>query len=153
ADCSSDAVAILKTSITSLDFYYKNWIRRREESNGYEGAGIGPGIIQYLRSKAAAFDPASLLNGRLAASYDPKREQETDEFVKEIYKIFRDNAIRLYLTDIKTGKTEGKAERRFLAWPNAAENYDGKNGHYLTNNVLAYFVPETVHVFDQKTTN
>src|SRR5260221_12096490 len=66
ADCSSSSVAILKTGITSLDFFSKNWIRRREESNGYEGAGIGPGIIEYLRSEDADYDPGSLRNGRLS---------------------------------------------------------------------------------------
>jgi len=142
ADCSSSSVAILKTGITSLDFYSK-WTRRREESNGYEGACIGPGIVQYLRSKDADYDPASLRSGRLSATYDPKREQEMDAFVKELYRIFKEHAIELYWTDIKTGKTNDKIQRGFLAWPDAAKNYDGKNGHYLTDHAFAYFIAKT----------
>jgi hypothetical protein len=152
ADCSSSSVAILKTGITSLDFYCRNWIRRREESNGYEGPDIGPGIIQYFPSEDADYDPGSLRNGRLSATYDPEREPEMDVFVKEVYKIFKENAIDLYFTDRRTGKTNDKAQRGFLAWPNAAQNYDGKNGHYLTSHALAYFVtkPSTSSIKKQR---
>ena len=78
AGCSSSMVAILKTGITSMDFYSKTWVGRRTESNGYDGAQIGPGIIQFLRSKPAHYDPKSLRNGRLSATYNPDTEHDMD---------------------------------------------------------------------------
>lgn len=139
-DCSSSSVVILKPDIVTIASYSKR-VRLREESNGYEGARIGPGLIQFLRSKHADYDPQSLQNGRLSATYDPKRDQAMDIFVKSVYKIFKKYQVKLYCINRDTGEIGDKANASFFSWSDAARSYDGKDGCYLTCHKLLYFVP------------
>lgn len=90
----------------------------------------------------ADYAPDGLRNGRLAASYNPTKEPETNKFVKRVWKLFKKGAEKLYFIDPETGKVQEKPETRFFGWPDAAKNFNGENGRYLTNHAFAYFVPE-----------
>ncbi|MFK0087457.1 hypothetical protein ACIQUS_09180 [Pseudomonas sp. NPDC090755] len=142
ADCHNDTPqhSIWNKAILSTVEYSKNFIFRNESKNCYFGATVGPGLIQYIRSSKADYDDVCLRNGRLSSSYDPKSDPRTDSFVKETFKILKKGARRVYLVNRKTGKTEEKPEIHFFAWPDAADEYNGHNGKFLTNNSLAYFI-------------
>lgn len=120
--------------------YSSNYIFPNENNEFYFGATIGPGLIQYIRSNLADYDTTCLRNGRLSSSYDPKKDPETHSFVNETFKILRKGAAKIYLIDRKSGRVSDKPETQFFAWPDAAEQYNGQNEKYLTNNALAYFV-------------
>ncbi|MND72519.1 hypothetical protein D3C80_640700 [compost metagenome] len=141
-ECCNDSPqhSIWNKLILPEHIYSKDYIFPNENKNSYFGATIGPGLIQYIRSKPADYDSACLRNGRLSASYDPKVDPTTDFFVKAIFKIVKKGAIDIYLIDRKNGNVSEKPETLFFAWPDAANRYNGQNGKYLTNNAFAYFV-------------
>ncbi|BDM22958.1 hypothetical protein KMS_R27150 [Pseudomonas sp. LRP2-20] len=141
-ECHSDSPqhSIWNKLILPEHIYSKNYIFPNENKRSYFGATVGPGLIQYIRPHIADYDPSCLRNGRLSASYDPKKDPATDLFVKTVFKIARKGAVDVFLVDRKTGNTSDKPETHFLAWPDAANCYNGQDGSYLTNNAFAYFV-------------
>lgn len=141
-ECHNDSPqhSIWNKLILPEHIYSKNYIFPNEDRNSYFGATVGPGLIQYIRPNIADYDPTCLRNGRLSASYDPKKDPATDLFVKTVFKIARKGAMQLFSIDRKSGNISEKPENNFLAWPDAASYYNGQNGKYLTNNAFAYFV-------------
>lgn len=139
AHCNSRG-AIINEKIVSIDLYKKNLIFLSSDETHYTGSMIGNGLIQFLGSSEAEFSPGCLNNGCLAATYNPETEQETEIFVKAVWKLFKNNAVRLYWVNQETGQVNEKPESRFFAWPDAAEKYDGSKGNYLANHAFAYFV-------------
>ncbi|EAS1882910.1 hypothetical protein HM25_002489 [Salmonella enterica subsp. enterica serovar Carno] len=132
--------SIWNSDILPLKEYEEKFIFPDANAGGYFGATIGRGLIQYIRPQKAGYDSYSLLNGRLAASYDQKQDPETDLYVKTVWKLFKNNAKKVYAIDRKTGEISSRPETRFFAWPDAAKKYRGKEGRYLTNNAMAYFI-------------
>lgn len=133
---------IIDTNILSIECFKNEYIAPHPAGSGYMGGWVGEGLIQFLGSKNADYAPDCLRNGRLAASYDPIEDPETDKFVKTVWKLFKKGAKKLYFIDRETGKVQEKPETRFFAWPDAAKKFNGENGHYLTNHAFAYFLPK-----------
>jgi hypothetical protein len=46
----------------------------------------------------------------------------------------------VYAVDRASGETARRAERKLIAWPDAAARFDGIDGRYLTNHTEAWFV-------------
>lgn len=137
---NSPQYSIWDSSILNISDYIEKYIFHDENQETYFGATIGPGLIQFIRSNPADYEKKCLRNGRLSSSYDAKEDPLTDLFVKTVFKIFKKGARKVYLVDRESGRLADKPETQFFAWPDAAEQYNGKEGKYLTNNALVYFV-------------
>ena len=135
--------SIINTDILSIEDYKKKYVIHYPGAN-YDGAMVGEGLVRFSCSTMAGYAPGSLMNGRLTASYDVVKQPETDKFVKEVWKIFKKGAKKVYLINRETGQIADKPETRFFAWPDAAKKFNGENGHYLTNHAFAYFVAKDV---------
>lgn len=143
ADCHGDPYShaiIINTSILELETYRRNYVGKPvAEREEYDGAPVGPGLIQFLRSRQAGYLPDGLRNGRLAASYDPETDPATDAFVKAVWKLCRKHGKKLYGIDPKTGHyITDKPLSRFIAWPDAIARYDQVDGLFLSNNTMCY---------------
>ncbi|WP_396332206.1 hypothetical protein [Burkholderia anthina] len=136
-------VVILDEAICTAERYTREFVGLHPGGGSYMGGNVGPGMIQFLRSREADYAPGSLRDGRLSASYDPNTEQAMDVFVKTVWKVFKKFARKTYLVDRETGVVGEKSETRFFAGPDAAEEFNGTNGKYLTNNALVYFVAKS----------
>ncbi len=133
-------VVIIDETICTVERYTREFVGPHPGGGSYLGGNVGPGMIQLQRSRKADYAPGSLRDGRLAASYDPNAEQAMDVFVKTVWKVFKKFAYKTYLVDRATGTVSENAEPRFFAGPDAAVQFSGSNGNYLTNNAFAYFV-------------
>ncbi|MCF5692456.1 MULTISPECIES: hypothetical protein [Pseudomonas] len=131
--------AILDEMILSSSDYKKTMVTPHQSGSGFIGGTIGKGLIQFHRSYEADYAKTCLRNGRIAASYDPENDPETDIFVKTVWRLFKKHALKVHLVNMDSGEIHEKPEKRFFSWPDAAEKYDGKNGNYLTNTAMAYF--------------
>lgn len=142
AECSSLTVCLLKTDILSVDFCRQHWIKRREESGDYVFSSLGYAKGQMLlrRRGEDGNDPGSLVDGTLCGTLG-NHDEQTKAYVSTVHDLFRTHAVRLLLIDIQGGVRNDRPETRFMAWPDAARRYDGRNGRYLTNGAGAFFVP------------
>lgn len=132
--------AILNPKILSIEKYKSAYIYKIPEREEYHGSDIGPGLIQFLHSELANYDPPGLRNGRIASSFEPTYDVETHAFVKRVYDLLRKYSIKVKTFDIKERKViDKKLARSFYAGPDAIERYDQVNGMYLTNNTMMYF--------------
>lgn len=139
---SSPQHAIWNRSILDGSEYRKSYVFRVLGSNAHFGATVGPGLIQYLPSRMADYDPPCLRHGRLSASYDPKADPRTDQFVKTAFRVLKKGAKKVYLVDRATGKISQRPEAGLIALPDAAKRFNGENGRYLTHHAHAFFVAE-----------
>ncbi|WP_407972031.1 hypothetical protein ACJ51O_31025 [Burkholderia pyrrocinia] len=136
-------IVILDEAICTVERYAREFVGPHPGGGSYMGGNVGPGMIQFLRSREADYAPGSLRDGRLAASYDPNAEPAMDAFVKTVWKIFKKFAAKTYLVNRETGVVSEKPETRFFAGPDAAAKFNGSNGSYLTNNAFVYFVAQS----------
>ncbi|KVQ28473.1 hypothetical protein WK01_16115 [Burkholderia cepacia] len=137
-------VVILDGTICTVERYAREFVGPHPGGGSYIGGNVGPGMIQFLRSREADYASGSLRDGRMTASYDPSAEPAVDAFVKVVWKIFKKFAQKTYLVNCETGVVSEKPETRFFAWPDAAAKFNGSNGSYLTNSAFVYFVAESV---------
>lgn len=137
-------VVILDGTICTVERYAREFVGPHPGGGSYIGGNVGPGMIQFLRSREADYASGSLRDGRMTASYDPNAEPAVDAFVKVVWKIFKKFAQKTYLVNCETGVVSEKPETRFFAGPDAAAKFNGSNGSYLTNSAFVYFVAESV---------
>ena len=129
-------VVILNANLQALSNYEKNVV---EIGGYYHFANTGEGILQLLRSKISCYHKNCLMNGRLAASY---RRDDTDKWVKEIFKWIKKSGRKVYRTSITRNLSADIAERNFYALPVAARTYNGANGQFLTIGKDIYCITE-----------
>ncbi|MDR2012534.1 MAG: hypothetical protein LBQ20_05740 [Rhodanobacter sp.] len=139
ADCTSrwNECALLNKSVTPLE-RYRSYHVNKSVHGYYEGHVIGPGIIQYSRSKEEDYDPPGFRSGRFAASYHTDKEPSMDTYVKTVYKIFKKGAKKLFFINSETGKIVDRSSPGAFAWPDAIRQYDMVNGKYLCSHARAY---------------
>ncbi len=136
----NSACAIVSSKICSKSFFEKNYIFKIPSREEYHPADIGKGIIQFLHSDEAGYEPGGLRDGGLAASYDSVKDPDTDAFVKAVWKLCKQHGQKLYaITDMKAGTVSPKPHGRFIGWPDAIAKFDRVGDLYLTNNTMAYF--------------
>jgi len=92
----------------------------------------GSGLVSLLRSRAAGFLPNSILNGELRASI-PEGDEHNGKFVAIVLREARARAQKVVSVDAATGQRGTKADRKFIAGPDAVRKFDGVNGAYLDN--------------------
>lgn len=120
------SATILNSSIFSLDDY-----KKLVELQNSPPSMVGKGMIQFVPSNIAQYDPKCLKDGYLSASYYSD-DKETEHFIKEVFKMVGKNGKKVFLTSKYREIVADVAEKNIVAWPNAYIEYNGNNGHYLT---------------------
>ncbi|MGE7944340.1 hypothetical protein ACQKNB_19880 [Lysinibacillus xylanilyticus] len=123
------SATILNSSIFSLDDYKK--LVELQNSPPYSFPMVGKGMIQYVPSNIAQYDPKCLKDGYLSASYNSD-DKETEHYIKQVFKTVGQNGKKVFLTSKYREIVADVAEKNIVAWPNAAIEYNGNNGRYLT---------------------
>lgn len=140
-ECKGFHVTMVDSSAVSEDDFHARYVRSHPSGEGWIYAVVGPGLASLLRSRAANFMHNSLLNGEIRAS-SPEGDKATEEFVAAILREARARGEKLMSIDTATGQRAARADRNFIAWPDAVQKYDGTGGAYLANGVHAVFVPK-----------
>lgn len=132
---------MVDSSMVSEDDFHRRYVKSHPSGKGWVYALVGSGLVSLLRSRAAGFLPNSILNGELRAAI-PEGDEHTREFVAIVLREARARAQKVVSVDAATGQRGTKADRKFIAWPDAARKFDGVNGAYLANGAQALFVPK-----------
>lgn len=140
-ECEGAHVTIVDASIISEDDFLHRYVKRHPSGQGWIYALVGSGLVSLLRSRAAGFLQDSMLNGELRASI-PAGDEKTGEFVAIVLREAKARAEKVVSIDAATGQRGTRADRKFIAWPDAARKFDGLNGAYLANGAQALFVPK-----------
>jgi len=119
---------LLNTFIQSLKEYTNNSVLI---SGYYHYSQVGKGIIQFLPCYLSNYNKGCLMIGRLAASFDCD-DDETDKWVKEIFKWLKKNSKKVYRISTNHNICSDFAEPRTIALESASAFYNGTNGHYFT---------------------
>ena len=90
------------------------------------------------KRQAAGFLQNSILNGELRASIRAG-DENTEEFVAIVLREAKARGEKVVSIDAATGQRGTRADRKFIAWPDAARKFDGLNGAYLANGAQALF--------------
>ncbi len=143
-------------SIVNLNLVCKEELSKRYEiySGFYHFTQVARGQMQFLRSHNGISEPQHLQAGRIADSYETE-DEEDKKWKNKIYSILRKLGYKVYwYYTNQEGKPEikAKAESGIIAFPNAIQNYDGKDGCFMRQN-LAKFVSGDITIEDLKTTD
>lgn len=139
--CEGAHVTVVDASIISEDDFHHRYVKRHPSGKGWIYALVGSGLVSLLRSRAAGFLQNSILNGELRASI-PAGDENTGEFVAIVLREAKARGEKVVSIDAATGQRGTRADRKFIAWPDAARKFDGLNGAYLANGAQALFVPK-----------
>lgn len=140
-ECGGFHVTMVDSSAVSEDDFHARYVKSHPSGKGWIYAIVGPSLVSLLRSREANFMDNSLLNGEIRASF-PAGDKVTEEFVAVILRELRARGEKVVSIDTATGQRAARADRNFIAWPDAAQKYDGTGGAYLANGVHAVFVPK-----------
>lgn len=140
-ECEGFHVTIVDASIISEDDFHDRYVKRHPSGKGWIYALVGSGLVSLLRSRAAGFLQDALLNGELRASI-PAGDEDTGEFVAIVLREAKARGEKVVSIDAATGQRGTRADRKFIAWPDAARKFDGLDGAYLANGAQALFVPK-----------
>lgn len=140
-ECEGFHVTIVDASIISEDDFHDRYVKRHPSGKGWIYALVGSGLVSLLRSRAAGFLQDALLNGELRASI-PAGDEDTGEFVAIVLREAKVRGEKVVSIDAATGQRGTRADRKFIAWPDAARKFDGLDGAYLANGAQALFVPK-----------
>jgi len=139
ASAKSMIVLLLDEQIVSFQDYASRLVKPHPSGSGYMGGQVGSGLVQFWKSTTTKDAPTHLQNGRIAASYD-SGDTATDAFVKGVWSVARKGARKVYAVDRATGTVSERPDNQFLAWPDAATQYNGEGGKYLAHTVSHFFV-------------
>lgn len=118
-------VILLNNSIQTLEEYSE----RFDQIEGYYNyASTGKGIIQLLKSDVVNGD---LKHGRFAANFN-NEDVKTKKWVNDVFKWVKGNGKKVYRTTANMRVIADKPEKDFYSLSNAAIEFNGYNGHFLT---------------------
>lgn len=140
-ECEGAHVTIVDSSIIAEEDFHNRYVKPHPSGKGWIYALVGSGLVSLLRSRAAGFLQDAMLNGELRASI-PAGDEKTGEFVAIVLREAKARAEMVVSIDAATGQRGTRADRKFIAWPDAARKFDGLNGAYLANGAQALFVPK-----------
>lgn len=86
-------------------------------------------------------DDDGLQNGELRASV-PEGDTRTAEYIRELMCVVRAGGRGVFAVDPMTKSVAPRAERNFVAWPDAASRFGAKAAPLLTNGPTAWFTVE-----------
>lgn len=138
-ECKGAHVTIVDSSVVSQDEFHVRYVKPHPSGKGWLYALVGSGLMSLLRARTADFLPNSLINGELRASI-PAGDQRTEKFVEIVLNTAKSHGEKVVAVDAESGQRGTRADRKFIAWPDAARKYDGAKGAYLANGLHALFV-------------
>jgi hypothetical protein len=123
------------TSIISESMFHRDYVVRHPSGQGWVYAILGAGLASLVRSR---FEDDGLRNGELRASV-PLGDTRTAEYIRALMNLVRTGGTGVFAVDPLTGDTARRAERNFVAWPDAASRFGVKDAPSLTNGPMAWF--------------
>jgi hypothetical protein len=135
SECTGPHVTLVDTSIISEGMFHRDYVVRHPSGRGWVYAIVGTGLASLVRSRLAE---DGLRNGELRASV-PTGDTRTAEYVRELMNLARAGGTGVFAVDPLTKNTARRAERDFVAWPDAASGFGAKEAPLLTNGPTAWF--------------
>lgn len=135
SECEGPHVTLVDTSIISESMFHRDYVVRHPSGQGWVYAIVGAGLASLVRSRSG---DDGLRNGELRASV-PADDSRTAEYVRELMRVVRAGGTSVFAVDPLTGDTVRRAERNFVAWPDAASRFGAKEAPTLTNGPTAWF--------------
>lgn len=135
SECAGPHVTLVDTSIISESMFHRDYVVRHPSGQGWVYAIVGAGLASLVRSQS---EEGGLRNGELRASV-PLGDTRTAEYVSELMRVVRTGGTGVFAVDPLTGDTARRAERSFVAWPDAASRFGAKEAPSLTNGPTAWF--------------
>lgn len=137
-ECAGPHVTLVDTSIISESMFHRDDVVRHPSGRGWVYAIVGVGLASLVRSR---LDDDGLWNGELRASV-PAGDMRTAEYVRELMSVVRTAGKRIFAVDPMTKNIARRAEKNFIAWPDAASRFGAKEAPLLTNGPTARFAVE-----------
>lgn len=137
-DCSGPHVTIVDTAIVSEGRFHRDYVVPHPSGRGWVYALVGTGLVSLLRPRL--FDE-TLHNGEVRASV-PAGDTRTAEYVRDLVNLVRAGGTGVFAVHPTTGKTARRAERGFVAWPDAAARFGTTEAPLLTNGPAAWFTAD-----------
>lgn len=138
SECAGPHVTLVDTSIVSEGMFHRDYVVRHPSGQGWVYAIVGTGLASLVRSRSS---DDGLRNGELRASV-PAGDTRTAEYVRELMRVVHTGGTGVYAVDPLTGVTARRAERNFVAWPDAASRFGAKEAPSLTNGPTAWFTAD-----------
>lgn len=135
SECAGPHVTLVDTSIISESMFHRDYVVPHPSGRGWVYAIVGAGLASLVRSRSEA---DSLRNGELRASV-PAGDTRTADYIRELLKLVRTGGTGVFAVDALTSDTPPRAERNFVAWPDAASRFGAKETPLLTNGPTAWF--------------
>jgi hypothetical protein len=135
SECVGPHVTLVDTSITSESTFHRDYVVPHPSGRGWVYAIVGAGLASLVRSRP---DDDGLRNGELRASV-PAGDTRTAEYIRELMNLVRTGGAGVFAVDSLTGGIERRAERNFVAWPDAAARFGARRAPLLTNGPTAWF--------------
>lgn len=135
SECTGPHVTLVDTSIISESAFHRDDVVPHPSGQGWVYAIVGTGLASLVRSHP--FE-GSLRNGELRASV-PAGDARTTAFIRELMRLVRDGGRGVFAVDPMTESIARRAERNFVAWPNAASRFGAADAPLLTNGPSAWF--------------
>ncbi|GGM53908.1 hypothetical protein GCM10010489_26970 [Microbacterium saperdae] len=135
SECAGPHVTLVDTSIISESTFHRDYVVRHPSGRGWVYAIVGSGLASLVRSRS---EDDSLRNGEVRASV-PTEDARTAEYIRELTNLVRAGGTGVFAVDPLTGDTARRAERNFVAWPDAASRFGARAAPSLTNGPTAWF--------------
>ncbi|TDP91707.1 hypothetical protein EDF62_2326 [Leucobacter luti] len=138
SECAGPHVTLVDTSILSERVFHREYVVPHPSGQGWVYAIVGTGLASLVRSRS---EGDSLRNGEVRAAV-PAGDSRTAEYVRELMSVVRTGGTRVFAVDPMTKSIARRAERNFVAWPDAASRFGSKDAPLLTNGPMACFAVE-----------
>lgn len=138
SECAGPHVTLVDTSIISESMFHRDFVVRHPSGRGWVYAIVGAGLASLVRSRSG---DEGLRNGELRASV-PTGDISTADYVRELMGVVRTGGMGVFAVDPMTKNTARRAEKDFIAWPDAASRFGAKESPLLTNGPTAWFTVE-----------
>jgi hypothetical protein len=135
SECAGPHVTLVDTSIVSESMFHRDYVVRHPSGRGWVYAIVGAGLASLVRSRS---EDDGLQNGEVRASV-PTGDTRTAEFIRELMRVMRTGGRSVFAVDPMTKDIARRAERNFIAWPDAASRFGAKETPLLTNGPTAWF--------------
>jgi hypothetical protein len=126
------------TSIIAESRFHRDFVVPHPSGQGWVYAIVGAGLASLVRSRS---DDEGLRNGELRASV-PTGDARTAEYVRELMRVVRTGGMGVFAVDPITKDIAPRAEKNFVAWPDAASRFGATETPLLTNGPTAWFTVE-----------
>ncbi len=138
SECAGPHVTLVDTSIVSESIFHRDYVVPHPSGQGWVYAIVGAGLASLVRSRS---EDDGLRNGELRASV-PEGDTRTTEYIRELMRVVRTGGRGVFAVDPTTKSMAPRAERNFVAWPDAASRFGAKDAPSLTNGPTAWFTVE-----------